>query len=269
VTLAIAQSHEYVGNDFWRWRAWIDGKPAELDRIDKVKWFLHPSFPESVIVSRDRSTGFRLETGGWGTFTLRAEAHGVDGSVQTLRQALKLYYPDEASASRVRSGGTPGVRPPVADTATQAGREAEPGVHKVFLSYAAADRRPAVALLVALKGLGLEVLDDAEIDPDQPFELAARDLLNNADATVAYVSSELPSAFVAQAVNASAKAGKPTVVLTAEALGPIAGVPSEVPVLRLGDPDAGDRFARVLRLDDRKAGGLLMAAMHVATRLAR
>jgi len=43
VKLAIAQDFEYIGNDYWRWRAWIEGKPSDLDAIEKVTWFLHPT----------------------------------------------------------------------------------------------------------------------------------------------------------------------------------------------------------------------------------
>lgn len=236
--LTIAQDQEYVGNDYWNWRAWIDGKPADLDKIEKVKWFLHPSFPKSVVVSRERSTGFRLETAGWGTFTLRAEAHCVDGSVQTLRQPLKLFYPEGEGAAQARSGEPSTSGATVADLKAVSDADSEQTIKTVFLSYAASDRRRALAVRNALKNAGLEVLDDSGIDAGQPFEFATRDLLANADATVAYLSSELPSGFVAQEINASFKSGKPTFVVTGEALGSIAGIPPEVKVVRV-DPSAG------------------------------
>lgn len=246
--LTIEQDSEYAGNDFWNWRAWIDGKPADLDKIERVKWFLHPSFSPSVVVSRDRSTGFRLETSGWGTFTLRAEVHCVDGTAQTLRQPLRLFYPDEAAAAKARSGTPSTSGATVAEVEKLAGAAVEQGVRKVFLSYAASDRPGALAVRRALETLGLTVVDDSAISADQPFELATLNLLTGADATVAYLSSELPSAFVAQEINASVKSGKPTLVVTAEELGSIAGVPSEVPVLRLDSSDAGGIAAAITRL---------------------
>jgi hypothetical protein len=242
------QDHEYAGNDYWHWRAWIDGKPGDLDMIEKVKWFLHPSFPNSVVVSRERSTGFRLETSGWGTFTLRAEVHCVDGSEQTLRQPLLLFYPDDAAAAKARMDAPRTPSAEAADAQRLAGAAAEQGVRKVFLSYAASDRRAARAVRGALETLGLTVVDDSSIGADQPLEFATHNLLTGADATVAYVSSELPSAFVAQEINAAFKAGKPTLVFTGKELGPIAGVPSEVPVVRLDPSDTGGVAAAVRQL---------------------
>ncbi len=246
--LTIEQASEYAGNDYWNWRAWIGGKPADLDMIEKVKWFLHPSFSPSVVVSRDRSKAFRLETSGWGTFTLRAEVNCVDGTDQTLRQPLKLLYPDEATSAKARSSRPSSSGASVATVDELAGAAAEHGVRKVFLSYAASDRRDALALRRAIETLGLTVSDDSAIGGDQPFELATLNLIAGADATVAYLSSELPSAFVAQEINASVKAGKPTIVVTGEELGPIAGVPSEVAVVRLEPSDASGLAAAIAKL---------------------
>jgi YEATS family len=248
MNLTIAQDHQYAGNDYWKWRAWIDGEPADLDKIEMVRWFLHPSFARSVVESRVRSTGFRLETSGWGTFTLRAEAHCLDGTVQTLHQPLKLFYPDEAAATKARSGTPSTSGAIVVDAENVTGKTVEKGVRKVFLSFASGDRRGALVVRRALEAHGLTVVDDSAISAEQPLELATLNLLTDADATVAYISSDLPSAFVAQYINASLKSGKPTLVVTGEQLGPIAGVPSEVPVLELDLKDDSAIAAALARL---------------------
>ena len=250
--LTIAQDHEYAGSDFWNWRAWIEGKPAELDRIEKVKWFLHPSFSPPVVVSRDRSTSFLLERSGWGTFTLRAEVRCVDGSEQTLRQPLKLFYPDEETAAKAQSVRPSAPGTSAADVEKLAGQAAGQGVRKVFLSYASSDRPGAVAIRRALETLGMTVVDGSAIGTEQPFEFATLDLLTSADATVAYTSSDLPSPFVAQEINASMRAGKPTLILTSEDLSPDSGVPPGVQVLRLDPSDASGIAAAVTKL---AAGG--------------
>jgi hypothetical protein len=238
VKLKIDQDHQYLGNDYWSWRAWISGKPADLDRIEKVKWFLHPSFPKSVVVSRERATGFRLEASGWGTFTLRAEAHLVDGTTETLREPLRLYYPDEESAARLRAASAPRRGPsPVGAEALEPGAAAA-GRRRVFLSYSASDRAAAMAVRRAAESLGLEVVDESSLVADLPVDLAMSDLLSSADATIAYVASELPSPFVANAINASMKLGKPTLVLTGEDVASIAGVPADVRVVRVDLDDS-------------------------------
>jgi len=98
MALGIDQGFEYEGNDFWRWWVRLAGSDAELDAVDHVVYTLHPTFPSPVRTVADRSTSFRLETGGWGTFTIYARVVGKDGSEQHLKHELELFYPDDAPA---------------------------------------------------------------------------------------------------------------------------------------------------------------------------
>lgn len=230
MTLRIEQDHEYNGNDHWQWRAWIEGKAGELQKVQRVKWFLHPSFTPSVIVSREAATKFRLEASGWGTFLLRAELRLIDGSEVTLRQHLKLAYPDDDAA-----GASGKTSPRQEEPAAAPARSAAP--RKVFLSYGSEDRGRALALRRTLEALGILVVDDSQISAGSPVELATLDLMSGADATIAYVASDLPSAFVVQEVNASIKAGKPTLVISNEKLDPIFGLDTTVPVRQLDTSD--------------------------------
>ena len=260
MSFRITQDSEYAGNDYWKWRAWIEGKAGELQKVEKVKWFLHPSFTPSVIVSRERASGFRLEASGWGTFLLRAELRLVDGTNETLRHHLEFVRPNEAPRAPEKSpfeenvversfipappkavppGAGPPQAAPRADPAPDRPAPAKPAApaRKIFLSYGSEDRSTALALRRALEALGISVLDDSQISADAPLEIAALDLISRADATIACVSSDLPSTFVAQEVNASIKAGKPTLVVTRENLTSILGIDAAVPIRQL---DASD-----------------------------
>jgi transcription initiation factor IIF auxiliary subunit len=94
-TLHLRQSAEYEGEDTWTWAVWIEGPPHDLDRIAYVEYTLHPTFPKPVRRITDRSTQFRLETGGWGTFTIYATMVLKDGStLPRLEHELELYYPN-------------------------------------------------------------------------------------------------------------------------------------------------------------------------------
>lgn len=96
MALHIEQDYAYEGNDYWRWSIWIDGPDAELDAVDHVMYTLHPSFPNPVRSVKDRSTKFRLETAGWGTFMIYARV--VDkfgGSEKHLQHELELRYPED------------------------------------------------------------------------------------------------------------------------------------------------------------------------------
>jgi transcription initiation factor IIF auxiliary subunit len=93
--LRLQQSAEYEGDDAWSWAVWIEGPEQELDRIDYVEYTLHPTFPKPVRRIGDRSTRFKLETGGWGTFTIYATVMHKDGSTgPRLEHELELSYPD-------------------------------------------------------------------------------------------------------------------------------------------------------------------------------
>lgn len=92
--LSIEQSQEYLGNDRWRWSVWLSGPQEALDAVDHVLYILHPTFHQPVRRIGDRSTNFRLDTSGWGTFKLHAKVVYRDGQEAPLEHDLVLLYPD-------------------------------------------------------------------------------------------------------------------------------------------------------------------------------
>jgi len=92
--VALTQDAKYAGNDRWEWAVWLDGPPGELDKIERVQYVLHPTFLKPVREVADRSTNFRLETSGWGTFRIHAKAIYKDGRQVPLHHDLVLLYPD-------------------------------------------------------------------------------------------------------------------------------------------------------------------------------
>jgi transcription initiation factor IIF auxiliary subunit len=94
MALSIQQSQEYKGNDRWRWSVWLSGTPEELDSIDHVLYILDPTFHNPVRRISDRSTDFRLETSGWGTFTIHANLVHRDTHETSLNHDLVLVYPN-------------------------------------------------------------------------------------------------------------------------------------------------------------------------------
>jgi transcription initiation factor IIF auxiliary subunit len=90
----IQQWEEYGDEDWWKWAVWIEGKDEDLDRIDFVEWTLHPTFPNPIRQKRNRASKFRLETGGWGGFKIKARVELKDGQHVKLRHYLELHYPD-------------------------------------------------------------------------------------------------------------------------------------------------------------------------------
>ena len=90
----IQQSEKYVGDDWWKWALWIEGPDEALDQIAFVEWVLHPTFPDPIRKVSNRSTNFRLETGGWGVFQIVARIQFKDKQQIKLRHFLQLHYPD-------------------------------------------------------------------------------------------------------------------------------------------------------------------------------
>jgi len=92
--LKLAQEFEYKGSDWWEWAVWIDATDEQLDEIDLVEYTLHHSFPKPVRESSERSTKFRLQTSGWGCFTIYAKAFLKNGEAVEMEHELSLEYPD-------------------------------------------------------------------------------------------------------------------------------------------------------------------------------
>jgi transcription initiation factor IIF auxiliary subunit len=92
--LKIEQWEQYDGDDWWHWAVWIEGEDETLDQIKFVEWTLHPTFPDPIRKTTNRSNKFRLETGGWGVFPIVARVELKDGKQTKLRHHLHLHYPD-------------------------------------------------------------------------------------------------------------------------------------------------------------------------------
>ena len=92
--LVIAQAEKYEGHDWWKWSVWLEGSKTVLDQVETVAWHLHPTFPQPVQELKNREENFKLNSGGWGAFWIRAEATLRDGTVVKLRHELCLTYPD-------------------------------------------------------------------------------------------------------------------------------------------------------------------------------
>jgi|SRR5688500_14642718 transcription initiation factor IIF auxiliary subunit len=90
----IKQSFKYVPDDWWEWSVWIDAKDVDLDKIEKVVYTLHATFRNPVRTINDRSSKFRLDSEGWGIFTIYAKVFLSEGKPISLEHDLYLEYPD-------------------------------------------------------------------------------------------------------------------------------------------------------------------------------
>jgi transcription initiation factor IIF auxiliary subunit len=94
MALSIRQDSRYLGKDRWEWSVWLEGTTDELQAIDHVVYILDSTFHNPVRVIKDRNSKFRLDTSGWGTFTIHAKAVDQAGHEILLHHDLVLLYPD-------------------------------------------------------------------------------------------------------------------------------------------------------------------------------
>jgi transcription initiation factor IIF auxiliary subunit len=89
----IAQDFKYEGDDWWTWWVWIEGSKNDLDLVDYVIYTLHSTFRNPVRKITNRESKFRLETEGWGTFTIYAKVVLKNKEEIPLEHELNLEYP--------------------------------------------------------------------------------------------------------------------------------------------------------------------------------
>jgi len=201
MSLRIDQDSQYAGRDRWQWSVWIEAdEPSDLDEVKEVVWILHPSFRRSRIVRKTRSTKFKLEASGWGSFLVRAELRLNNDESLELSANLNLHYPDEADTSRVRSM-----------------RSVDKGdVPKVFLSYSAADRRMATDVKNQLLSIGTQVFDLSDIEPGESWASKLGEMIRQSDAVIGVIGPDEASPAVVREIQQAQESGKPVLAVVNE-----------------------------------------------------
>jgi len=83
----------YLGNGQWDWKVFITGPVKVLDRIQLVKYTLHPTFsdPEQEVFDRGKGRrGFALSAIGWGVFKINIRVFFKNGRIQDLEHDLRF-----------------------------------------------------------------------------------------------------------------------------------------------------------------------------------
>jgi hypothetical protein len=224
VALTTRQETKYQGNDWWHWSIWIDGPAAEMAGVRGVTYLLHPTFPNPRRRIDDASTGFRLDSAGWGGFTLKIEVERKDGTTVNLTHELELEYPDEPERDAPVRGMT------------------EPRV-VVYLAYSAVDARVAESLHNALLLHGIEVLAPSDLRPGEVFENAISQKVRSANVMVALVS-DASGRTMHSDIQTALKNRTRTVVV--ELSPPSIPIPTEVPRIPLNNERDVDQIIESL-----------------------
>ncbi|MDR4467776.1 MAG: TIR domain-containing protein [Nitrospira sp.] len=174
MTIHIKQETVRKGKDWWEWSVWLDGEKKELDAIAHVVYTLHPTFPNPVVRVSDRKTKFRLDSSGWGEFTIYLQINQKDGSTIKREHHLELKDSD-AALSRVRK--KPGVK----------SSPNEPPRHTVFVSGGIRDRDAVRAVGDALTEQNIQVTGSQDVTPGQEWQKTSNKIAQ-ADAAVFVIS---------------------------------------------------------------------------------
>jgi len=76
--------------EYYEWRLFLDEPPEVLDRVDRVEYRLHPTFPNPVRTIDDRASRFELVSAGWGEFTVLITVYMRDGSQLDTEHRVQL-----------------------------------------------------------------------------------------------------------------------------------------------------------------------------------
>ena len=80
--------------DWWDWEIFLEGDEIELNEIEYVEYTLHETFPNPIRRIYDRSNGFKLETSGWGIFTIYIRIHFKDKNRKDEFKEHELDFKD-------------------------------------------------------------------------------------------------------------------------------------------------------------------------------
>ena len=216
VLIDIQQTASQADDGRWHWSVWIDGPDAELDQVESVEWVLHPTFPNPVVLVKQRRTKFRIGRTGWGEFEINANVTAKDGSRQHLKHRLRLAESGAGSAQQ-----TSGERP------------------AVFVSASVADAGWEDAVQDALVRRGFRVLTANDVPAGIPVEAAISAALDKASAVVG-IFSDKPGSWAEREVM---KAMEKDISVFPIAVGSRAEIPSElqsIQAVRISDLDDVD-----------------------------
>lgn len=93
-TYHLEQQFKYEGDDWWSWSIWVEGSDQDLDKVKHVVYTLHSTFRNPVRTITSRKTKFKLESEGWGVFTIYATVTLKNGKDVYLQHELYLEYED-------------------------------------------------------------------------------------------------------------------------------------------------------------------------------
>jgi transcription initiation factor IIF auxiliary subunit len=93
----------YVGKrsdrDWYEWKVFVDEDDDVLQKIEKVEYLLHRTFPNPLRRGTNRENHFALKSSGWGYFNILITVFFTDGSRLETSHLLDLAKAWDSSTS--------------------------------------------------------------------------------------------------------------------------------------------------------------------------
>lgn len=182
MTIQIKQQAMPKGKDWWEWSIWLEGPSVELNAIDQVFYTLHPTFHNPVVSTRDRQSGFRLDSSGWGEFVIHLRITKRDGSEVKRKHNLKLNQ----ETGKVKSKTTNST--PLT----------------VFVSGGMRDLDAVHAVREALLTQGVKAIGPEDVTPGESWQRTMDNTIATADACI-FVISGRPTLWQTAEIKAAVK----------------------------------------------------------------
>lgn len=168
--MRLLNDSELKSDDWWSWSVWLDGPDEQLDQVEAVRYVLHPTFPKPVRKVKDRASRFKLESSGWGEFSIAADVQMKNGERVSLERWLTFGEAEDTPDER-ESGGRP----------------------TVFISSSATDRSLVEEIKKALAKQQVDVVAPDEVDAGSSWAEDLHSQVSQADVVAFLVYGELRS----------------------------------------------------------------------------
>jgi len=64
--------------NYWKWSVWLEATDEDLAKVKEVEYILHPTFPNRIRFSRSLKNNFKLQSKGWGEFTIYIKIYTIE-----------------------------------------------------------------------------------------------------------------------------------------------------------------------------------------------
>lgn len=90
------------GGEHYHIGVWLEADTeTEMDRVTRVEYLLHPTFPNPNRSSANRKNDFSITFWAWGAFEIVATVHLADGETEQVRHRMDISLPADTGENYI------------------------------------------------------------------------------------------------------------------------------------------------------------------------